>query len=123
MEEDCLMPPLNGARVLVIEHDPFVAAELDLMVEDAGGEVVALAGSQRDVLTLLGQEPVDAAIVGRDLPDGGGTLIVEELKRRGIPWCSIIGVSAYLSRTTFQRRCRGSLCAGEPSTSQRAPSK
>ena len=70
MEEDCLMPPLNGARVLVIEHDPFVAAELDLMVEDAGGEVVALAGSHRDVLTLLGQEPVDVAIVGRDLPDG-----------------------------------------------------
>ena len=123
MEEDCLMPPLNGARVLVIENDPFVAAELDLLVEDAGGEVVALAGSHRDALTLLGREPVDAAIVGRDLPDGEGTSIGEELKRRGIPWCSIISASAYLSRTTFESRCQGSSCAGEPSTSQTAPLK
>jgi hypothetical protein len=79
VEEDCLMPPLNGARVLVIENDPFVAAELDLLVEDAGGEVVALAGSHRVALTLLGREPVDAAIVGRDLPEGEGTSIGEEL--------------------------------------------
>ena len=123
MEEDCLMPPLNGARVLVIENDPFVAAELDLMVEEAGGEVVALAGSHSDALTLLGREPVDAAIVGRDLPDGEGTSIGEELKRRGIPRCSIISASAYLLRTTFESRCQGSSCAGEQSTSQTAPLK
>ena len=68
MQEDCLTPPLNSARVLVIENDPFVAAELDLLVEDAGGEVVALAGSHRDALTLLGREPVDAAIVASRSP-------------------------------------------------------
>ena len=28
--------PLKGARVLVVHSDPFVAAHLDLMVEDAG---------------------------------------------------------------------------------------
>jgi hypothetical protein len=32
VEEDIRIPSLNGARVLVIENDPFVAAELDLMV-------------------------------------------------------------------------------------------
>jgi DNA-binding NarL/FixJ family response regulator len=84
--EDREMPSLNGARVLVIQNDPFVAAELDLMVEDAGGEVVALAGSHHDTLTLLARELVDAAILGRDLPGDEGTSVAEELKRRGIPF-------------------------------------
>jgi CheY-like chemotaxis protein len=86
VEEDIRIPSLNGARVLVIENDPFVAAELDLMVEDAGGEVVALAGSHHDALTLLAREPVDAAILGGDLPDDEATSVAEELKRRGIPF-------------------------------------
>jgi Family of unknown function (DUF6522) len=39
---------------------------------------MALAGSHRDALTLLG---------GHDLPNGEGTSILEKLKRRGITWC------------------------------------
>jgi hypothetical protein len=84
---------------------------------------VALAGSHRDVLMLLGQEPVDVAIVGHDLPDCEGTSIREELKRRGFPWRSIVSASANLSRATFESRCRGSSCAGEPSASKTAPLK
>src|SRR3954467_12213826 len=65
--------------------------------------------------------PDDVAIVGHDLPAAEGTSIREELKRRGIAWCSIIDASAYLSRTTFESR--GSSCAGEPLALQTAPSK
>ena len=36
------LPSLNGARVLVVQNDPFIAADLDLMIDDAGGKVVAL---------------------------------------------------------------------------------
>jgi CheY-like chemotaxis protein len=86
MQQGSTRPSLDGARVLVIENDPFTAADLDLLVEDAGGEVVALAGSHHDALTLLGREPVDAAIVSPDLPDGGGPSVVAELNRRGIPF-------------------------------------
>src|SRR5215208_6565231 len=86
MPEQKSVPSLNGARVLVVQNDPFIAADLDLMVEDAGGEVVALAGSLHDALTLLRQEPIDAAIVDPDLGEGEGAFVVEELKRRDIPF-------------------------------------
>jgi hypothetical protein len=32
------LPALNGARVLVVQNDPFIAADLDLMIDDAGGK-------------------------------------------------------------------------------------
>jgi hypothetical protein len=35
------LPSLNGARVLVVQNDAFIAADLDLMIDDAGGKVVA----------------------------------------------------------------------------------
>ena len=80
--------PLKGARVLVVHSDPFVAAHLDLMVEDAGGEVVAIATSPEDALMALQQEPIEAVILDPHVgEDGEGVLSVEqELNRRGIPF-------------------------------------
>ena len=57
------LPALNGARVLVVQNDPFIAADIDLMIDDAGGKVVALAVSRDDALSLLGLEPIDAPAV------------------------------------------------------------
>src|SRR4051812_34874161 len=57
------LPALNGARVLVAQNDQFIAADLDLMIDDAGGKVVALAAGRDDALSLLGREPIDAAVV------------------------------------------------------------
>ncbi len=85
MDEDEL-PSLNGARVLVVQGDPFIAADLDLMIEDAGGEVVALAATLQDVVGVLAQERIDAAVVDPDLDEGA--LVIEELKRRGMPFVS-----------------------------------
>ena len=36
------LPALNGARVLVIQNDPFIAADLDLMIDKAGGNTNGL---------------------------------------------------------------------------------
>jgi hypothetical protein len=35
-EDETLMPSLKGARVLVVQNDLFVAADLDLMIDEAG---------------------------------------------------------------------------------------
>ena len=80
------LPALNGARVLVIQNDPFIAADLDLMIDDAGGKVVALAASRDDALSLLGREPIDAAVVDPNLGDGEAASLIEALNRRDIPF-------------------------------------
>jgi CheY-like chemotaxis protein len=80
------LPALNGARVLVVQDDPFIAADLDLMIDDAGGKVVALAASRDDALFLLGREPIDAAVVDPNLGDGEAASLIEALNRREIPF-------------------------------------
>jgi len=80
------LPALNGARVLVVQNDPFIAADLDLMIDDAGGKVVALAASRDDALLLLGREPIDAAVVDPNLGDGEAASLIEALNRREIPF-------------------------------------
>jgi hypothetical protein len=80
------LPALNGARVLVAQNDQFIAADLDLMIDDAGGKVVALAASRDDALFLLGREPIDAAVVDPNLGDGEAASLIEALNRREIPF-------------------------------------
>jgi DNA-binding NtrC family response regulator len=80
------LPALNGARVLVVQNDPFIAADLDLMIDEAGGKVVALAASRDDALCLLGREPVDAAVVDPNSGDGEAASLIEALNRRDIPF-------------------------------------
>jgi CheY-like chemotaxis protein len=80
------LPALNGARVLVVQNDPFIAADLELMIDDAGGKVVALAAGRDDALSLLGREPIDAAVVDPNLGDGEAASLIEALNRRDIPF-------------------------------------
>jgi CheY-like chemotaxis protein len=86
------LPALNGARVLVAQNDQFIAADLDLMIDDAGGKVVALAASRDDALFLLGREPIDAAVVDPNLGDGEAASLIEALNRRDIPFVISMGV-------------------------------
>ena len=83
-DAEMAMPSLNGARVLVVQSDPFIAADLDLMIDDAGGKVVALAANRDDALSLLRREPIDAAVVDPNLGDGEVASLIESLNRREI---------------------------------------
>ena len=63
-----------------------IAADLDLIIDDAGAKVVALAASRDDALILLGREPIDAAVVDPNLGDGEAASLIEALNRRDIPF-------------------------------------
>src|SRR3954453_21257906 len=63
------MPSLKGARVLVVQNDPFVAVDVDLMIDEAEGEVVALAKSPKEPVWLLEHESIDTAAVDPNLGD------------------------------------------------------
>jgi DNA-binding NarL/FixJ family response regulator len=84
-DDEMLMPSLKGACVLVVQNDPFVAADLDLIIDEAeGGEAVTIATSREDALSLLNHESVDIAIVDPNLGDGEAASLIQALNRRGV---------------------------------------
>jgi hypothetical protein len=77
---------LDGARVLVVAGDIFVAADLDLLIEEANGVTAALAVSDREALMLLSQKSVDAAVVSPPLQEGEMRTVIDALVRQGVPF-------------------------------------
>src|SRR3954449_11355660 len=82
--DEMVIPSLKGARVLVVQNDPFVAADLDIMIDEAEGKVVALATSREDAVSLLG--PSISRFVDPNLGAGEAASLIEALNRRGIPF-------------------------------------
>lgn len=83
------MPP-----ILIAEDEPFVALDLAIAVENAGGEAVGPAGSVREALALLASRQVAAAILDVNLSDGDAFPVVEVLIERGIPVIIQTGLAA-----------------------------
>ncbi len=57
-------------RVLIVEDEPLIAADLEMMISDMGHEVVGLADSKDSALPLIASEALDAAFVDLNLRDG-----------------------------------------------------
>jgi len=76
---------LNHACVLVAEDEPFIALDLALAIEDAGGQVVGPAASVKEALALLEATPVVGAILDVTLADKEVTCIAERLIADGVP--------------------------------------
>jgi len=83
---------LNRAPVLVAEDEPFIALDLALAIEDAGGEVVGPAASVEEALALLSTRTVAAAILDVDLVDGDSWAVVEALAILRVPMIIQTGV-------------------------------
>ena len=77
---------LNHVSVLVAEDQPFIALDLVLAVEDAGGKVVGPAASCEEALALLANGTVAAAILDVNLVDGDCSLLVEALVSLDVPF-------------------------------------
>jgi PAS domain S-box-containing protein len=76
---------LDGVQVLIAAADVFMAADLDLLIDEAGGVVVAIATSAGEALALLGGYQIDATLVSLPLRDGHEPLI-DALVRRNVPF-------------------------------------
>jgi len=83
---------LNRSAILIAEDEPFIALDLALAIEDAGGEVVGPAASAKEALVLLEKYPVVAAILDVNLIDGDVSAVVEYLVARDIPLILQTGV-------------------------------
>jgi DNA-binding response OmpR family regulator len=84
--------PLHRTTILVVEDEYLIAAEAQLMMEDAGAELVLLANSVGDVGKLLEDGPkIDAAILDLKLGTEDGRPLMELFARRAIPFLLTTG--------------------------------
>lgn len=67
-----MTPPakLQGARILVVEDEPFIAFDLKLAIEDMGASAIGPAATIAEALDLIAAEEPDGAILDVNLPDG-----------------------------------------------------
>ncbi len=71
--------------MLIAEDEPFIALDLALAIEDAGGEVVGPVASVSEALSVLEIHTVTAAILDVNLTDRDISPVAEHLLSRGIP--------------------------------------
>ncbi|WP_194164553.1 response regulator [Microvirga thermotolerans] len=79
-------------RVLILEDDPFIAMDLQALLEERAHEVVGVYSSIREVWPHL-DDGFDYALLDIDLTDGKSFDVASELQERGIPF-SFVSASA-----------------------------
>ena len=77
---------LNDISILVVEDEPFVALDIAMEIEGAGGNVLGPAPSVAAAIELLKKEEVHAAILDVHLPDGDVGPVVTQLSRLCVPF-------------------------------------
>lgn len=88
-------------RILIVEDDYFLAADLVLALRAKGLEI---AGSARDIAAasaLLNAGRVDAAVVDLNLGSGPDFAIAEMLRERGVPFVFATGYDVALDDPRF----------------------
>ncbi len=85
---------LTDALVLVAEDEPFIALDLALAIEDAGGEVIGPAASVKEALALIDGRTVTAAILDVNLADQDISPVAEILLALGVPIILQTGIEA-----------------------------
>jgi DNA-binding response OmpR family regulator len=69
---------------LIVEDEPLIAADLEMIVTDMGHVVVGVAETFPEVLDFMGRHPIDAAIVDVKLRDGfTGVTVAQHLMNTG----------------------------------------
>jgi len=87
------MSDLEGAKVLVVEDEYFIADDLVRALDAAGGTAVGPAGSLHHARSLLQDEQIDAAIVDLNLHGEMAFPLVIEIRERGLPCVIMSGYS------------------------------
>jgi len=87
----CQSPALAGWRVLVIEDEPLVAMEIDTIIEDAGGTVVAILADAGAAIAAIGTARADCALLDGNLHGQPVDEIAGALRAAGVPFLFVSG--------------------------------
>jgi len=81
-------------RVLIVEDNFLVAADLASTVRALGYTVIGPVASVADGMRLVGQEPVNIAILDINVTGGSVRPVAEELRNRKTPFVFITGYAS-----------------------------
>ncbi len=83
--------PLHGVRVLVVEDEVLLAADLEMLLEDRGCAIVGPAHKLDDGLRLAREAAIDCAVLDLNLSEGRSDAIADALAGRGVPLLFLTG--------------------------------
>ncbi len=90
-ETGSIAGPLQGARILVVEDDFFIATELESILTDAGGQVVGLCRTVKDALASAATEDLAVALLDFRMGDEDTTAVARRLAARHVPFAFYTG--------------------------------
>jgi hypothetical protein len=83
-------PPLGGARVLVVEDDYIIATEIELVLTEAGAEVVGPCRTVSEASPLADRR-LSAAVLDVRLQSGTVVAVAPKLTELGVPFVFYTG--------------------------------
>ena len=82
---------LVGRRILVVEDEPLISMEVELVLTETGAIVVGPAASVAKALKLVEAEEIDCGVLDYMVEDGTSVPIGEALRARGVPFLLATG--------------------------------
>jgi DNA-binding response OmpR family regulator len=85
------LAPLARPKVLLVEDDGLIAMDLEVVVQEAGCDVLGPYATAASALALLAVRRPDAALLDVGLPDSPGSPLAEALAAAGVPFALVTG--------------------------------
>lgn len=93
---------MRGRRILIVEDEYIIAADLAQSLEDLGVMVIGPAGSVADALALMADQPaIDAAVLDVTLGAEKITPVADALRARGVPFVFATGYDAWIIPSAY----------------------
>jgi DNA-binding response OmpR family regulator len=99
-------------RILIIEDEPVIALDLQDLLEDAGFDVVGVAGRIEQALHVIDTTSIDAAVVDANLGGVSSSPAAAALAAKQVPFIVLSGYSLKQQEAAFpkalfiQKPCR-----------------
>jgi CheY-like chemotaxis protein len=88
---------LQGQRVLIVEDEYIIAADMAQSLEDLGVSVMGPAGSVADALALIARSAaIDTAVLDVNLGAEKVYLVADALQARGVPVVFVTGYDDWI---------------------------
>lgn len=85
------MERLTGRRILILEDEYFIAADLKQALETVGAETVGPVGSVEAALRMVVSEKIDAALIDVNLDGAESYPLVDALVGQSVPFLFLTG--------------------------------